>query len=501
MKNRFCMKKINTQRGASLLEVVLAMALTIILIPFMYNQIADMNNSFKDISVANKIVKSRDKVINYIRLNQEAFQDEAGTQLRIEELEDIMPTAHTGWVFKTKSKDSEITEVFLAFRMDTDYQTANVAKFIGNDAAIVSTDNVAYSQNWAIGIDDDFGFLPGDLIYRIVHDFGGEDKNKFLHRGTVGDEQLNRMERDLDLNWNDLHNVDEAQGLDNSNLKMHNTQTDFFAVGTDDSHTIFSSIDTSTSHHARTPFVAQNIVFAKGAALKSNDMCFEKLDVSDEVIGFDTISAQSLSSPKQTVTSGSATIPIPATNPFVNKEFSLGQANKESSLGRKGSIWGTDSSENTGSISSTDGSGRIDSEITTGGNESRIPEGTVKVDNDVVLKAAGSKLEFENVDNKCSVYAEYVNTEMLTTGKGGKIVVSNEANTGDVQTDTDKYPYSFVFSGAAWQYPRKSKDEPGTDVPGIQTLYINNMNVRYALKYPVFRDYGKCDDIFEKYRK
>ena len=472
------MKKINTQRGASLLEVILAIALSVMLVPFMYNQIADMNNSFKDVTVANKIVKSRDKVINYIRLNQEDFQDEAGTQLTPDELKEIMPSAHTGWVFKTKSKDSEITEIFLAFRMDTDYQTANVARSIGNDAAIVSTDNVAYSQNWAIGIDDDFGFLPGDLIYRIVHDFGGEDKNKFLHRGTVGDERLNRMERELNLNWNNLHNVDEVQGLSESSLEVRNAQTAFMTVG-------------SGGITTRMPFTASNIVFSKGAVLKSNDMCFEKLNVSDEVIGFSTISAKVLNAPRQTVNTGNVTIPIPATSAFATKGFSLGQANKDNLTGR------------TDSLSGTGSSGRIDPEEQTIGSDEREPTGLVKAEQDVLLKGAGAKLEFENVDNRGGAYAEHVDTDVFTIGKNGKIVISNEAgqNLG-IQTESTKSVYSLAFSGANnWQYPRKDTDDLGSDTPKIETVYINNVNVHDALTYPIYRDYGKCNDIFEKYRK
>ena len=212
-------KHINNQYGASLLEVILAIALSLVLIPFMYNQIADMNNSVKDIAIANKIVKSRDNVIEYVRLNQAVFDadDNDGFDIPQKDLYDISPLAHSGRIFKTDTQGSEYTEIFLAYRLnDSDYRTANVAKYIGNDAAIVSDDNIAWSQNWAIGVNGNFGFKPGDLVFHIVHSFSGDDKNKFLHRGTIWnnytDLKLNQMQRTLDLNNNNIYNVATIYG-------------------------------------------------------------------------------------------------------------------------------------------------------------------------------------------------------------------------------------------------------------------------------------------------
>lgn len=278
----------NTQRGASLLEVILAIALSIMLIPFMYVQLADMNNAVKDIAVANRIAKSRDGIINYIRMNQAYFpDDEHGSPLYASDLENVAPGLSSfvaptkiengepvGWVFKINTQGSEITEVFLAFSIGSDYQTADIAKYIGNDAAIVTVDQdqnlVAYSQNWAIGVGEDFYFYPGDLIFRISHNFGGDDKNKFLHRGTLGGDGLNVMHRNLHMNNFNIYNVAQITG------------NQIFANSV---HTNFIHADLIS---------ANTIQFKQGAEIQSGNAQFRSLYVDDDIVNFTTINTKRL---------------------------------------------------------------------------------------------------------------------------------------------------------------------------------------------------------------
>ena len=179
-------KKFSSQRGASMLEVILAIALVLMLIPFMYYQIADMNNAVKDVAVANKIVKLQDRVIDFIRVNQSDFPANGELQeFTTEELEALAPAdrrPHSGWVFKNANG---FTEIYLAFHFGSDYKTANIAKYIGSDAAIVSDDNAAYARDWAVNFGEDI-LTPGDLIFKITHNFSDSDSTQFLHRGTIG---------------------------------------------------------------------------------------------------------------------------------------------------------------------------------------------------------------------------------------------------------------------------------------------------------------------------
>ena len=61
----------NRSYGASVLEVLLAMAIVAIATPFIYGQVAKTNHSIHDIAVARRIMSVRDNVLNFVRMNQE----------------------------------------------------------------------------------------------------------------------------------------------------------------------------------------------------------------------------------------------------------------------------------------------------------------------------------------------------------------------------------------------------------------------------------------------
>ena len=54
-KKHFCREYVKSQRGASMLEVILAIAVVMVMVPFMYNQIIDMTKESQDIAMANRI--------------------------------------------------------------------------------------------------------------------------------------------------------------------------------------------------------------------------------------------------------------------------------------------------------------------------------------------------------------------------------------------------------------------------------------------------------------
>ena len=84
-----CKTKIfdNASRGASMTEVLLAMAIVAMAAPFLYSQIANTNNTLRDIAVANKIIALRDTVMNFVRLNQADWPDVAQIRLSDDELD------------------------------------------------------------------------------------------------------------------------------------------------------------------------------------------------------------------------------------------------------------------------------------------------------------------------------------------------------------------------------------------------------------------------------
>ncbi len=265
----------NPNRGATITEVVLAVAVVIAVSPFMYNQIIEMSRESEDIARANEIVGLRDDVINYVRVNQDKWSDVAEIKLEDTDIQKISPMAHSVYVDKYKVNGASIVDVYLAIDLDSgDYRTANIAKQIGEDAAVVREDGIAYSQSWAVSAPEDF--YVGDLIYRISYDFEGADKTRFLHRGTMGEDELNKMFRNLHMNNFNVYNVSDVDAL---SAKI----TDVDAV--------FLESDVVD---------ANNVYFSSGANMDSESINISSMRVTGDTNGFRTIKADKLNGDKYT---------------------------------------------------------------------------------------------------------------------------------------------------------------------------------------------------------
>lgn len=271
-KNDFC------ERGATMVEVILAVSVVVAVAPFMYSQITEMSNSAKDIATANQIVKSRDGVINFVRINQNEWNDIAEIKMSDAQIKEIVPFAHSGFIDRYKINGAIISDVYLAFSLpESDYRISNIVRQIGEDAAIVREDGVAYSQNWAVSAPEDF--LVGDLIYRISYDFSGSDKSRFLHRGTMGEDGLNQMQRNLHMNNNDVFNIGDIDAL---SAKITDVDAVFLESDVIDANTIY---------------------FSSGANINSANVVVGSMRVTGDTSGFKKISADKLNGSKYT-TSG-----------------------------------------------------------------------------------------------------------------------------------------------------------------------------------------------------
>ena len=168
-------------RGASVLEVLLSMAIVAMAAPLVYSQISETNRNIRDMATAHEITEMRGGVLNFIRLNQDEWPDVAQIRMTDEELEIISKGAHAGFIDKYMARGTTITDVYLAFDINTpDLRTANIVHHIGDDAAVVGADGVAYGRTWAVSAPD---FYVGDLIYSISRSVFGEDNSRYLHRG------------------------------------------------------------------------------------------------------------------------------------------------------------------------------------------------------------------------------------------------------------------------------------------------------------------------------
>jgi hypothetical protein len=262
----------NTQYGSSALEVIFAIAIVLIVTPFMYNQISEMSQAVHDVSFAKQVTGLRDGVLNYVRVNQGSLSN--GDVLDEEVLDAIAPGATLGLVTKTSIGDGNMgdsanIEIFLVFDPEQDkYRVANIAKYIGPDAAVVQNDDAAYAKNWAVSLANIDGNYKKNLIYRIARDFSEEDKSLYLHK--TGDSGFNVMERDLHMHNNDIVNV-----------------ADFVADQAFKVYTLSASLIKKISE--KLEIKANSVYFPIGATFQNSTLNFNSLEIHNGLHGFSDI--------------------------------------------------------------------------------------------------------------------------------------------------------------------------------------------------------------------
>ena len=258
----------DVNRGATILETILAMSVIAMASPLIYSQISETNRNIRDIAMAHEITELRGGVLNFVRLNQDAWPDVAQIRMTNEELEVVANGAHAGFIDKYAMRGTTITDVYLAFDINhTHLRTANIAHHIGEDAAVLGPDGVAHGRTWAVAAPD---FNHGDLIYRISRDVFGEDKTKYLHRGSSGDDDLNVMLRDLNMGGNPLFKVGGVMA----------------SAG---------RIDDATAAFLKSEDLSANtLYFSNGANMSGANVSIDSLRVTGDIMGFRNIYADKL---------------------------------------------------------------------------------------------------------------------------------------------------------------------------------------------------------------
>jgi len=255
-------------RGAGMTEVLMAMAIVAVAAPFVYGQVVRTTQTARDVRLAQRITEMRGPALNFVRMHGDTWPDVAQIRLTAEDLEQIANGATAGFIDKYAVSGASVTDVYLAFDLQTDpTRAAAIAKHIGIDAAIVGDDGIAYGASWAVTAPD---FMPGDLIYRISRDVAGQDTAKFLHRGTSGEDGLNVMGRDLNMGG---HNVFDIGGIAAKSAKITSATATF--VNADN-------------------IVADAAYFSAGANIEGGDVSLGTLRVTGDITGFRNIVAGSL---------------------------------------------------------------------------------------------------------------------------------------------------------------------------------------------------------------
>ena len=257
------------QRGGGLVEVLLAMVIIAVAAPFTYSMIADTTHTIHDMAIANDIISLRDGVLNFVRLNQDTWPEVAQIKLSDDERAAISESISAGFIDKYTVHGGDVIDIYLAFDLQTTpKRIARIAQNVGADAAVVGADGIAYGNTWAVTAPE---FAPGNIIYKITRNQGDFDTTRFLHRGSSGSEDLNMMQRDLNMGNHDVYNVG---GINGKSLRVRNLDTTFVVAET---------VDT------------KNVYFSSGANMSGDSVTIGALRVSGDVSGFRNIEAKKLS--------------------------------------------------------------------------------------------------------------------------------------------------------------------------------------------------------------
>lgn len=255
------------QRGGGLVEVLLAMVIVSVAAPFTYSMITETTHTMHNMAIANDIISLRDGVLNFVRMNQDLWPAQAQIKMSEEELNEFSDAITSGFIDKYSLHGGTVVDVYLSFDFELPQKrVAQIANSIGADAAIVGQDNIAYGSAWAVTGPD---FKPGNLIYKISRNMSDMDVSRFLHRGSAGQDNLNVMERDLNMGGNNVYNVGTIGG---KSIKVRTLNATFIKS---------DSVD------------AKNVYFSSGAGVSGN-MEIGTLRVSGDINGFREIKANKL---------------------------------------------------------------------------------------------------------------------------------------------------------------------------------------------------------------
>jgi hypothetical protein len=259
------------------MEMLFAIAIVAIAMPFAYRQIADIGSDMRNMGAARQLIADAEPVKNYMRLNADEFQD--GEFFEVES-ENPDPDRKT-YILKESGR---IMAFVVSKPSGRDIlSTHKVAKMIGADAAVVESDGVAYSAagNWAARIGDS---SEGDLAYRIVLEKRDDDTAKYLHRTVLSEGGLSTMKRDLSMGGFSIGDANEV------------VMQKLNSIGLD-------------AYLATVPVIAANaLYFANGVNLNPEKSNIPNIRITGDAIGFRNFYTDDFQSPGGTMTADRASV-------------------------------------------------------------------------------------------------------------------------------------------------------------------------------------------------
>ncbi|MCL2737571.1 MAG: hypothetical protein FWE17_01770 [Alphaproteobacteria bacterium] len=263
------------ERGASLLETLLAIGLVAAMAPFAYNRVLDVSRDIADVAAARRIHNWKEAAKGFIRANQMDWEDDAIFELSERDLvairapdegkQAIFPYA--AFIEKFSHAGGTTIEAYILFPGEFDgIRMHRIAHHLGADAAVAGDAQIAFSASGGWSIESDI-LEENDIVFRVSVNMPIDDSYAFMHRVDTGDERLNTMERDLSMSRNDIVHA----GAVNAGLLDSKMVGAWFAGGG--------------------AFSADEAVFPQGANVDGGGVSFAAVRVVGDIIGFRNIHA------------------------------------------------------------------------------------------------------------------------------------------------------------------------------------------------------------------
>jgi hypothetical protein len=273
-------------RGASLLEMMFAVAVVALALPFAHRQVSDIGRDMKIMSEARRLTADAGMIKNYIRLHDSEFAPDETAAIGTDD------ENKTFYV----SKRNGSTAAFLVVKNEWDKITAHkIAAAVGENAAVAEQDGAAYgvSGEWAVSLD---GLADGDIVYKIDAVKSGGDTAKYLHRTILSEGELSTMRRDLSMGGFSIKNAGAV-----SAGKLSSAGLDASLV--------------------KTPVIAATaLYFSDGLNLNPEKSSMKSVRANGDAIGFRGMSANVFDSGRGTMTAERASVADKLT---VSKKFEV----------------------------------------------------------------------------------------------------------------------------------------------------------------------------------
>lgn len=256
------------QRGGGLVEVLLALVIISVATPFTYSMISESTHTMHNMAIANDIISLRDSMLNFVRVNQDLWPDTVQIKMSDDEISQFSGSITSGFIDKYMVNGGSVIDVYLEFNFDLPTKrVAQIANYIGTDAALIDENQVAHGDTWAVTAPD---FRPGGLVYKITRSMSDFDTSRFLHRGASGEDGFNVMLRDLNMGGYDVYNVG---AIDGKSVRVRSLDATFVNAETLDAKTVY---------------------FSAGANMNGDNVKIGTLRVSGDINGFRNIEAKKL---------------------------------------------------------------------------------------------------------------------------------------------------------------------------------------------------------------